>query len=394
LRFVGCIAFLIVSVVFSANAQLEYANWIWNDSNQLAFSQDTVVHETAPNHAGYSYLGKSHASISDRNGNLLFYAADDRLLDKNGDSIDNGYSWNGAALSISPIPCNDSLFIVFKSSGYTLNNPAAINVNYQIINTNGNGGLGEVFQPNTILDSTVNTPLDFSIKRHANNRDFWFVYRHKYDTNSAMYAWHISDTGIAANPVISLQEYFDDVLIFYSMNDFSPVGNYYAQSYQTTGQGSNNISITRLLTFNDATGEFQLVGTFNETNLSHPDANHSVAFSPDGTKLYCVSMFKAIWQFDLSSGVPSTMLNSGQDIASFSTNYPAGLLSLRLGIDGKIYVSRGGNNINATTYLGVINNPNDTGSACNFVLNGLQCNQHTQGVLPSIIHNLYVKRTI
>lgn len=349
------------------------------------------MHQVAPSVISYGTGPKGHASISDRNGNLLFYLDRDTIRDNNGDSIVGGLSTNGLGTSICPIPCNDSLYLVFK---YDILLQNIRGITFQIVNMNGNGGLGSISQQRTLLDTTFKADaFDLSITRHANNRDYWLVHRHMTDTTSYMYAWQISDTGIAANPVISLQEYFNAVILR-SLSDFSPIGNYYAETYLTYGQGSNNVSYTRLLTFDNATGQFQLVGTFNEANLSHPDNNYSVAFSPDGSMLYCVSQFRAIWQFDLSSGNPNTILNSGQDIVAYNNFWPYGLNSLRLGIDGKIYVSRGGNNINAPTYLGVINNPNDTGSACNFVLNGLQCNQQTWVVLPSIIHNLYVKRTI
>jgi len=377
--------------ITSLQAQLEYSNWIWGDSNQLVFTANSATPQTGPSFIPYGSSPRGHASISDRNGQLLFYISADTIMDRNGDSIANGRLKNARGVSICPLPCNDSLYYVFSTAGIDNNNPVTMGLFYQIVNVRGNGGLGSIYQQSTMLDSTVNQALDFSITRHSNNTDYWIALRNKHDTNSAMHAWQITDSGIVANPVSSLYETFPNAAIYYSLNDFSPHGGYYAQSFQTSGTGG--ISQTRLLSFDNSTGQFQLIGTFNEANLSSPNENHSVAFSPDGSKLYCVSAYRALWQFDLSSGNASTMLNSGQDIAAYSTNFPNGMAGLRLGMNGKIYVTRAFGN-NATTYLGVINNPNDTGSACNFTLDGLQCDQKTYVVLPSIIHNLFVPREI
>lgn len=44
--------------------------------------------------------------------------------------------------------------------------------------------------------------------------------------------------------------------------------------------------------------------------------------------------------------------------------------SLKLGVNGEMYVARG----NGTNYLGAINDPNNTGFACNYAHNGIYLN--------------------
>jgi hypothetical protein len=72
----------------------------------------------------------------------------------------------------------------------------------------------------------------------------------------------------------------------------------------------------------------------------------------------------------LSSAVQSTINNSRRTIATQDLRNQYG--ALQLGPDGKIYVARANN-----SYLGVINNPNASGSACNYNNSGVNLNGRT-----------------
>jgi len=100
---------------------------------------------------------------------------------------------------------------------------------------------------------------------------------------------------------------------------------------------------------------------------------YGVSFSPDNSKLYISTFINhdRIYQYDLSSGVPATILSSKTVVA---TN-PGGpyFQSMQLGPDGKIYVA-----LWNKSFLGVINNPDSAGAACNYAdlsvsLGGRQC---------------------
>ena len=140
---------------------------------------------------------------------------------------------------------------------------------------------------------------------------------------------------------------------------FSPDGSMVA--FNGNGVGNNSsTNILALFDFDNATGIVS-----NAINLPYSNGEFGLSFSPDNSKLYG-STWKAfafgageynyIYQFDLSSGNPATIINS-------KTNSIYG--SMKIGPDGKIYVAR----MNAQ-YVGVINEPNLVGVACNYVSNG------------------------
>lgn len=99
----------------------------------------------------------------------------------------------------------------------------------------------------------------------------------------------------------------------------------------------------------------------------------AMSFSPDGTKLYGATWkafnFTAaysnfLYQYDLSSGDPTTISNSLTVLWSNPVTQPFG--SLQLGPDGRVYVAR-----NGSGYLGVINDPDQPGMACGYEHDGI-----------------------
>src|SRR5690606_33058199 len=97
----------------------------------------------------------------------------------------------------------------------------------------------------------------------------------------------------------------------------------------------------------------------DDTNLPDSAANKHVCFSPDSKKLY-ISASPSLWQFDLSSGVPSTVAASGEVVATYS-HYGYGGFEMQIGLDSAIYVTRGIGtpwNGHSSHYLSVIPNPN------------------------------------
>ena len=373
-------------------AQLEYSNWVWADSNHLQFDFDTVSIENSSHIYSYADGSRAVASISDRNGNLLFSASTKKAVDKNGDTL-SGYNFpNGGtyAATICPMPCNDSLYYVFRSKGGS----GIDTIQYYVVNVNGNGGNGSIANGALALDYDFSGILyDLEITRHSNNRDYWLVLFSR--DGDEFHSWLISDTGIASSPIISSVGNSQLGVEIAGFARFSPNGEYFATSSIRYINGAGiNTSYLNLFQFDNTTGMVSLFCELDKSSLAYPAYSYSVCFSPDGSKLYATSSMRALWQFDLSSGDSATIASSGQNIVSYSTSQPYALREMQLGLDGRIYITRFYGVIPHNEYLAIINNPNDTGSACNFVLNGLDCNQYTYLGLPSIIHNLYVKREI
>src|SRR5690606_12347713 len=86
---------------------------------------------------------------------------------------------------------------------------------------------------------------------------------------------------------------------------------------------------------------------------------YGVCFSPDNSKLYFTTWNKSLYQFYLSSGDSSAMVNSRILVGNCLFS------QLRLGPDGRIYFY-----INANV-LGSIDAPNQAGAACQFNTNAV-----------------------
>lgn len=147
---------------------------------------------------------------------------------------------------------------------------------------------------------------------------------------------------------------------------FSPDGSKVA--FNGNGVGNNTSSnLLSLFDFDNSTGMVS-----NAINLPYSNGEFGLSFSPDNSKLYGstwkafafgVGEYNYIYQFDLTSGNPATIINSKVIIDSVPSSSIFG--SLKIGPDGRIYVAR----MNSQ-YLGVITEPNLPGASCNYVSDG------------------------
>lgn len=395
MRFVGCIAFVLVGFGFSATAQHEFSNWTWTDSNYITWIDDTAeVLNNGPVTAGTGEHEFS-ASISDRYGNLKVSALGFNVFNGQGNLMTNsssvpytpGFSANTI---LCPVPCHDSLYYLFICTHLPSTDTTWKWLAFTV-NVNANGGQGEVTGPQ-ILDSLHMQAGD--VCRHGNNKDFWLVTRG--GDNQTFKAWQITDNGILP-PVVSITYGLPVPTRFNDYMDISPNAKWIATSTTTVPYSySSNFEDHRLFKFDDLLGTVAhfcpLLGS--STNALYWDGNnYSCCFSADNSKVYMIAREKALWQFDLSSGIDTVIDSSGITIIGYANNTDKWILDLQLANDGKIYITRSGYNT-ASSYLAVINNPNDSGPACNYQLNGMATNQRTRRGLPKMIHNIYIHRTI
>ena len=123
----------------NGNAQGEYNNWCFGYGNRIDFNSGNPVLSSSSIHSDYTA-----STISDKSGNLLFYMQKDTVWSSNGNMMLNGDSiiatWSLQSVNILPFPCNDSLYYVFSFHRNTTK------LYYSIVNTNANGGLGQVIQ--------------------------------------------------------------------------------------------------------------------------------------------------------------------------------------------------------------------------------------------------------
>lgn len=340
-----------------SQAQRETENWNFGDGGTLEFSPSGNVTSTLSSAMTNSPEGC--ATISDKNGQLLFYSNGEAIWDRTNSIMMNGDNLLGNHLStqsslIVPHPGNDSLYYLFTTDA--IENSLTNGLRYNLIDMRLNWPLGAVVagQKNLPLYGSSTKPVSEKLTavRHANNQDIWVIVQSYISlTQQEIIAFRITATGLTTTPVISvLPAVNGGASTKAGYLKASPQGNYLAGNYGTSG--------CYLFDFYNNTG---LVS--NARLLSGPLSTpfYGLEFSPDGTKLYTATS-QAIEQFNLAAGSQAAVLSSRVILNPYS-NYGA----LQLGTNGKIYIARPGN-----TSLAEIRDPNAAGMASDLQLFGIR----------------------
>lgn len=387
-------ALIIGLVLLSANASRAQSkqnfNWMINNSGlgnlPLAASLDfdnctpTVLNSTF----GSAFEGQS--SISDsQSGQLLMYTDGLRMYNANGEVMQNGQvvgiTNSQAQNLIIKKPGSATIFYMIgpdTQAGLVVNTnfPTASGLKYAEVDMSLDGGLGAVTSAFNVLKAPGNCEMITGVY-HANGEDIWLI-GHEYGNNN-FYTFLVTAAGI--NPVPTLTA--AGPVVFTAPPGVPANSNFDAIGELKASPDGSKLAFTTffngftcLVDFDNATGAIS-----NTIELSIDGGGYGTSFSPDNTKLYftgyesgnlAFNVNNSIYQFDISSNDAVTIQNSRTTIFTDV----AGFKSLKLGPDRKLYVARAtavqlGN---GAPYLGVINEPDNAGLACNYVHDGVFLN--------------------
>ncbi len=294
------------------------------------------------------------ASISDDDGNLLFYTDGRTAWNAVHDTMVNGSGLMGNSSSamsalIVPQPGNDSIYFLFTVPNLI----KTIGLRYSIINMNLDNGLGAITDiKNIYLIGPVEERLTSIL--HGNGHSIWVV-THTWGNNS-FYSYLVDEDSLHANPIICN----------IGINHTNYNGRI-AGCMKASMQG-NKLCLAvpcsrecQVFDFNNHTALLSNSITFPP--LEGEMMPYGVEFAPNASLLY-VSYIKSgqkttkIIQHNLSLPDSASIVNSG---IILSPPYPHDRYgSMQLGPDQKIYFAQ-----NFSRHLGCIENPNDTGFSCN-----------------------------
>jgi len=274
----------------------------------------------------------------------------------NGGGLTGNTTTTQSALII-PKPGNPLIFYVFTLG------PVGGSMDYSEVDMTLDGGLGGV------VAATKNTTLltasaeKVTAILQSNGQDYWVV-GHAAPGNS-YYSFAVTTAGVNLVPVVSNLGITYNTIDAQGSMKLSPIGNRIADLTPS----SNTLQISD---FDDATGVVS-----NNMSIFSPAAIYGVEFSPDGSKLY-VSGGHVVAQYDLNAG-NIVAIEASETILYNGT---AWIGQCQLAPDGKIYVSEV-----LSGFLGVVNNPNAGGGACNYVASGftLAAPSSVVGGLPNFI---------
>ncbi|AXG71188.1 hypothetical protein KORDIASMS9_03444 [Kordia sp. SMS9] len=367
---------VVLFLFFICNITLGFAQgeaniWYFGENAGLDFSSGSPVALTD----GQLDTLEGCATISNPAGELLFYTDGITVWDRNHTIMPNGTGLEGDPSSsqsgiIVPYPNQPNLYFVFCVNDVSSNG----GLYYSLVDLNLNGGNGDVIVGRKNISLLENS----AEKIAAINDDdsgYWVISyagltgaETTYDT---YHAFRITDLGININSVTSTHSAC-------SSNDergylkISPD----SQKIINCNQEFEHVCYHR---FDNITGIVS-----NEIAQLDVEARaYCAEFSLSSSKVYVssgrISSNDAyLHQFDLEA---SNIQNSRVEIYYEVQERAA----LQLAVDGKIYYARPDR-----TYIGVINDPEADGLACNYVnegvnLNGRQCKQG----LPPFIQSFF-----
>lgn len=442
MRFTFSIAlFLLSTLGFS---QKEASHWYFGNGAGLIFDVDAGTVTATTDASGTIQTNEGCSSISDFNGNLLFYTDGRNVWDKNHDIMPNANYNAGTGLMgdpsstssglIVPKPGNPNQYYIFTvdephhqnafafpnqgpadEDGNPIPNYTTPNGNpngsvpgdddgfnnglaYSLLDLTLNNGNGDVVSTEKNVQLQTYDPTDqaqdsykcsekITAVEHSDGQSYW-VLTHFRDQ---FYAFRVDGTGVNTTPIstqiaplITEQGYRRNGIGYMKASpDGTKIALCHRQNGNQQGGFSNNTGSVRLYDFDNATGILS-----NQINLFPNSGPYGLEFSPDSSKLY-VSNNSSVVQFDLNLSNPSnSLVNLHTNTFNPVQNRVPFIGALQLGPDGRIYIANTDNN----NTLDVINDPNELGAGSDYVQNGIQLATGTSANigLPPFIQSFFL----
>lgn len=383
-----------------SQAQKQGAFWYFGNRAGVNFSSGSPV---ADGNGQMNNL-EGVASISDKDGNLLFYTDGQTVYNSTHNVMQDGTGLQGHNSStqsavIVPIPSNPNRYYIFT----VYENAGALR--YSVVDMRGGGGLGRVITKNQLLLSSA--PEKITAVLASNETDVWVI-SHGYGNNT-FYVWKI--TGAGLNTTATTQN------IGSTHGNAASAGNVKGESrgYMKAspdgrkiavavageafgfGQGQVRNGFVEVLDFDPSTGVLSNPIRFDDGNKPSAVTTYSdvygVEFSPNSRYLYTTGWgfrggSRQCLQIDLKAGNNAAVQASAFLVASYNNdNQRRGHFGgIQLAMDGKIYISR-----NERGWLSCIERPNCPKAACNYVDNAVTLTTGRNGRLglPTFIQSYF-----
>ncbi|WP_303315787.1 T9SS type B sorting domain-containing protein [Flavivirga abyssicola] len=349
-------------------AQKQAANWYFGENAGLRFDLDTnsliVLND------GQLNTREGCASISDSFGNLLFYSDGVTVWNRNHAVMANGNNLYGDASStqsaiIIPKPGDPTIYYIFTVDNNL--DGANFGLNYSIVDISLNAGLGEVVSKNSNLLRECSEKIT-AVLKNCNSEDLWVLTLAAEDgstTPGVFNTFHAFEvTALGVNPVSQKSTFNINISDARGYLKLSPDGTKVACANVRDG--------LYLYDFDSDLGTVS-----NQLQIRIPSTSrypYGVEFSPNSQLLYVHSSndyFDAtggedptthtsvLSQFDLTAADIRRSIVTLDDRQLFRGG-------LQLGPNGKIYRALSSTYEQGQYFLGVIENPNRVGIACNY----------------------------
>jgi gliding motility-associated-like protein len=374
---------LILSLFISLNVvgQGEAANWYFGYGAGMQF--DLATGNTTTLNDGQLSTNEGCSTISDANGNLLFYSDGITVWNRNHQVMPNGNGLFGDPSStqsalVVPKPEDPDIYYIFTIDvrfGAQLNG-----FNFSVIDMSLDGGLGDVIDKNMPLLSSSSEKIS-AVLKDCVKKSIWVITFASLngDTNiyNTFHAFEVNNSGVNTTAVIStFNTNINDARGYLKL---SPDGTKLVNANMSGG--------LFLYDFDENTGVVT-----NEQQLiinSQSNAPYGVEFSPNSQILYVHSSNDSEGAAINHSSVLTQFNLAIADIQASEFELDGRQLyrgGLQLGPNGKIYRALSATYTQGLPFLGVINNPNNIGAAANYQHDAISLspNLSSQGFPPFI----------
>ncbi|MEN3324851.1 T9SS type B sorting domain-containing protein [Mariniflexile soesokkakense] len=387
------LAFFISAICFAQN---EASNWYFGYGAGIKFNPlDNSV--SSVNDGQLSTI-EGCTSISDSSGNLLFYTDGILVWNKNHQIMLNGTGLIGDPSStqsaiIIPKPNDPNIYYIFTVDDIKSNNaPINLGLNYSEVDMSLDGGLGALTTKNINLVQESSEKVTAVVK-DCTTKSIWvvtFASKNQIsDVFDTFYAFEVNSTGVNPTPVTST---FSTLAIEDGRGylKLSPDGTKMACA--NTGNG------LYLYDFDTDTGIVSNQQSIRKVgNSMYP---YGIEFSPNSNLLYVnfsndffgngsnnpSNHSSSLIQYNLSAA----NIESSAITIDDRTLYRGGL---QLGPNGKIYRALSVTYNQGSQYLGLINNPNNLGTACNYQHNAISlAPRYSSQGLPPFITSFFAEK--
>ncbi|MBA4054771.1 MAG: hypothetical protein C0490_08675, partial [Marivirga sp.] len=298
------------------------------------------------------------STISDRNGQVIFFTDGDKVWNRTNVEIASGIGGEpGSSQSaiIIPVPGDETLYYIFTTQ--EVHGTNTYELRYSLFDLKLNGGTGGLLEQNVLLFAR-------STERITGNGN-WLI-AHEYGNNSFR-AYRITDLGIS-NPVISSIGSDHTITSAENGQGYMKLGPQDRLAVALSTPGTSNV--VEVFDFADSTG---IISNFRTADLNNPNGQvYGVEFSPGGNKLFATLKGASSQIVEFAFDSVGTVYLKKPPIAPVTEELGA----IQIGPDGQLYVA-----VNGEGFLGTIQANEDTTQVSTFLLNGF-------GLLPGTNSNL------